>query len=255
MTTDKELITAPALADALHLSVETIWRYTRENKIPFIELGSRQYRYNAGDVIRALSNTAVNESPAPYQTEPARKLTYQDYLALPEEPGYRFEILDGVLIKEPSPTVMHQRASRNLQRILEDYFWATDHEGEIFNAPLDVTLNNINVVQPDVFYVSGEQGPIVKDTLIDGSPTLVVEVMSPSSTRKDRLHKMRVYQALKVQHYWLVDPQEKTLECFALQDDVYALMASGMDEELVEHPHFKGLTISLKTLWNKGKPE
>ncbi|MEQ8175679.1 MAG: Uma2 family endonuclease [Syntrophomonadaceae bacterium] len=188
------------------------------------------------------------------QTEPARKLTYQDYLDLPEEPGYRFEILDGMLIKEPSPNVMHQRASRNLQRIFEDYFWKLDPGGEIFSAPLDVTLNNINVVQPDVFYVSGKQQTIVKDTRIDGSPTLVVEVISPSSTRKDRLQKMRIYQALKVQHYWLVNPQERTLECFALQDEVYALVASGMDEEIVEHPDFAGLIIPLGALWRKGNP-
>ncbi|MEN6391437.1 MAG: Uma2 family endonuclease [Syntrophomonas sp.] len=254
MTADRDLITAQALAEALHLSVETIWRYTRENKIPFIELGSRQYRYIAGDVIKVLSNVALNESPAPYQTEPARKLTYQDYLDLPEEPGYRFEILDGMLIKEPSPNVMHQRASRNLQRIFEEYFWRLDPEGEIFDAPLDVTLNNINVVQPDVFYVSGKQAPIVKDSRVDGSPTLVVEVMSPSSARKDRLQKMRIYQSLKVPHYWLVNPQERTLECFALQDEVYALVASGMDEETVKHPDFAGLIIPLGALWRKGNP-
>ncbi|MBV1754776.1 MAG: helix-turn-helix domain-containing protein [Methanobacterium sp.] len=52
MTGDKELITAHVLAEALDLSVETIWRYTRENKIPYVELGSRQYRYKLADVIK-----------------------------------------------------------------------------------------------------------------------------------------------------------------------------------------------------------
>lgn len=253
MSIDKELITAQALAEALHLSVETIWRYTRENKIPYIELGNRQYRYKADDVIKALSSTSVQENAGPYQTEPARKLTYQDYLLMSEEPGYRFEILAGMLIKEPSPNVIHQRVSRNLQRILEDYFWQVDPEGEIFNAPLDVTLGDINVVQPDLVYVSGEQKLMVQDTRIDGSPVLVVEVMSPSSSRKDRLQKMRIYQGEKVQHYWLVNPQEKTLECLSLHDGVYALIATGMDEDEVEHPEFAGLIIALKALWNKGQ--
>lgn len=75
-----------------------------------------------------------------------KKYTYEDYLELPDQPGYRFEVLEGVLIKEPSPNVMHQRVSRRLQRILEDYFWQADPEGEIFNAPLDVTFLQINVV-------------------------------------------------------------------------------------------------------------
>jgi len=251
MSMDKELITAQALAEALHLSVETIWRYTREKKIPYIELGNKQYRYKKDDVIKALSNGSIQESASPYETEEPRKLTYQDYLLLPEEPGYHFEILDGMLIKEPAPNVMHQRVSRRLQRILEDYFWKVDPKGEVFNAPLDVTLHDVNVVQPDLLYVASEQEFIVKDARVDGPPMLVVEVMSPSSTRKDRLQKRRIYQEARVEHYWLVNPQEKTLECFAWRDGVYALVAGGMEEELVEHPDFPGLCIALKALWNK----
>jgi Uma2 family endonuclease len=249
MAGDKELITAQVLAKALDLSVETIWRYTRENKIPYIELGSKQYRYKLADVIRALTGSTVQEKAAEYKTEPNKRFTYQDYLALPEEPGYRFEVLEGMLVKDPSPNVMHQRVSRRLQRILEDYLWGVDPEGEIFNAPLDVTFGDITVVQPDVFYVSGEQKVIVKEARIDGPPKLVVEVLSPSSGRKDRLQKMRIYQKVQVQHYWLVNPEEKTLECFALRDGTYALVAAGMDEDVVEHPSFAGLSIALKDLW------
>lgn len=58
MAENNELVTAQALADALGLSVETIWKYTRENKIPYIELGSRQYRYNLQNVIQALSSSS-----------------------------------------------------------------------------------------------------------------------------------------------------------------------------------------------------
>ncbi len=248
MVQDKELITAQALAEALDLSVETIWRYTRENKIPCVELGSRQYRYKMDAVIKALSGTTIQENSAQYVSKPVKKLTYQDYLEIPDEPGYRFEILDGMLIKEPSPNYIHQRVSRRLQRIVEDYFWRVDPEGEVFDAPLDVTLLDFNVVQPDLFYISGEQN-ILKDTRIDGPPVLVIEVLSPSTSRKDRLQKMRVYQEAQVQHYWLVDPQDKTLECFAWRDGLYALVASGMDEDVVEHPSFEGLSIALQVLW------
>ncbi len=248
MVEGKDLITAQVLAETLDLSVETIWRYTRENKIPYIELGSRQYRYNLADVIRALSASAVREKETGYKIDPDKKYTYQDYLELPEEPGCRLEVLDGVLIKEPSPNVPHQRVSRRLLRILEDYFWQEDPEGEVFVAPLDVTFHDINVVQPDLFYVSGQQKAIVKHARIDGPPTLVVEVLSPSTHRKDRLKKMQIYQRAGVQHYWLVDPEEKTLECFALRDGLYTVMAAGMEEDVVEHPDFPGLSIDLKAL-------
>jgi excisionase family DNA binding protein len=251
---DKELITAQTLAKTLDLSVETIWRYTREHKIPCVELSGRQYRYRLDDVVKALSSESdpiVKENTTSYETKPTGKLTYEDYLEIPDQPGYRFEIFDGMLIKKPSPSVIHQRASRKLQRILEDYFEETDPNGEVFNAPLDVTPLEFNVVQPDLFYVSAAQEPIVKDARIDGAPTLVIEVISPSSSRKDRLQKMRIYQKAKIQHYWLLDPLAKSLECFAWHDGLYALVASGMDEEVLEHPDFTGLLIPLKSLWSK----
>ena len=249
MVENKELVTAQALADALGLSVETIWKYTRENKIPYIELGSRQYRYNLQNVIQALSSsssTIARENYSQYQADNEKPFTYQDYLQLPDEPGYRYEVLEGILVKDPSPNVMHQRVSRRLLRILEDYFWSVDPHGEVFNAPLDTTFGEINVVQPDLFYVSGEQKTIIREARIDGSPTLIVEILSPSSRRKDRLQKMRIYQRAQVQHYWIVDPEEKTLECFTLREGKYAVVANGMDEDEVEHPDFVGLTIPLK---------
>jgi Uma2 family endonuclease len=251
MTAERGLITAHNLADALNLSVETIWRYTRENKIPFIELGNKQYRYRLAEVISALSDPTVRENMAGYKVDPTRKYTYQDYLELAEKPGYRYEVLDGVLVKDPSPNVMHQRVSRRLQRVLEDYFWETDSEGELFNAPLDVTLHDFTVVRPDLFYVPGRKKEIIKETRIDGSPALVVEVLSPSNKRKDRLQKMHIYLKAGVEHYWLVSPEEKTLECFALRDGNYALVAAGMDEEVVDHPDFMGLSIPLKSLWEQ----
>ena len=73
MTVDKELITAQALAEALDLSVETIWRYTRENKIPCVELGRRQYRYKVDEVIKALRATTIQEKAVPYETKTAKK--------------------------------------------------------------------------------------------------------------------------------------------------------------------------------------
>ena len=247
MTEDKELINAQALAKTLDLSVDTIWRYTREKKIPCIELGNKHYRYKLADVINALTGAMVQEERSGYNIKPDIVFSYQDYLKLPEEPGYRYEVLEGMLVKDPSPNVIHQRVSRRLQRILEDYFLKVDSRGEIFDAPLDVTLGDITVVQPDLFYVSGEQKVIIKESRIDGPPTLIVEILSPSSGRKDRLQKMRIYQQAQVQHYWIVNPEEKTLECFAIRDGIYALLTAGMEEDNVIHPDFAGLSIPLKT--------
>lgn len=247
---DNSLITAHMLARELNLSVETIWRYTREQRIPFIELSGRQYRYRLSEVVNALSSE-VHERATEYAGDFPKKLTYADYCSLPEEPGVRFEVLDGFLVKEPSATVLHQRVSRRLQRMLEDYFLATDPAGEVFNAPLDLTLGNYTVVQPDIFYVSSRQREQVLHARVDGAPTLVVEILSPSSGRKDRLQKMRIYQSAGVVHYWIVDPEEKTMECFSLTDGVYALVVGGMDDEELVHPSLPKLKLALAALWRR----
>ncbi len=254
MPAEKEFITAHELAGALDLSVETIWRYTREEKIPFIKLGGKQYRYRLKEVIKALSGSGVREQTADYgggRNDGSGKMTYEDYCALPEEAGYRYEVLDGVLVKDPSPNVPHQRATARLFLILSHYFKSVDPEGEVFIAPLDLTLGRYIVVQPDIIYVSGKQDNIVRYERIDGTPTLAVEVISPSSARKDRVKKMAIYQEAGVSHYWLVDPAERTLECFSLRNGLYTVVAGGMDEEVVRHPGLEGLEIELKGLWKK----
>lgn len=78
----------------------------------------------------------------------------------------------------------------------------SDPDSEIFNAPLDITFQDITAVQPDLLYVSGEQKEIVQDDRIDGSPTLVVEILFPSTRSKDRIQKLS-YQKTEVQHYWI----------------------------------------------------
>lgn len=246
----RDLITAQVLADALDLSVETIWRYTRTNKIPYVSLGERQYRYNLEEVVAALTGSAVREKSSAYQTD-AKVYTYQDYLELPEEPGYHYEILNGQLIREPSPKVLHQRVSRELGYLLITYFRQADPAGEVFAAPLDVTIQDITVAQPDILYIAGTQRDILRDTRVVGAPTLAVEVISESSRRRDRLTKMKIYQQADVSHYWLVDPEEKTMECFALRNGAYTLIVSGMDHEVLEHPEFPGLRIPLADLWQE----
>jgi len=249
MLPEQELVTAQALAEALNLSVETIWRYTREQRIPCVTIGNKQYRYRLAEVLAALAGEQVREQAVDYAASRKKRLTYADYLLLPEEQGYRFEILDGELVRDPSPIVIHQRVSRRLQRMLEDYVATVDPAGEVFDAPLDVTLGDYTVVQPDVFYMASEQEQLILRARIDGPPKLVVEVMSPSTSRKDRLRKRHIYQQAGVQHFWLVNPEERSLECFSLREGIYAVIASGMDDDLVEPPDFPGMSISLSALW------
>ena len=251
MAEEEGLINAHKLAEELDVSVETVWKYTRQDRIPHVKLGKRQYRYRLEEVLSALGDWSVRESPDEYEVESEKEFTYDDYLNLPDEPGRRFEVLDGMLIREPSPNVMHQRVAVRLLRTVDDYFHQVDPDGETFCAPLDVTLGEKTVVQPDLLYIASDQQDIVGERRIDGAPQLVVEILSPSNPRKDRLQKLQIYQRAGVPHYWIVDPDQKTLECFALREGTYALVAGGMDDDAVCPPGFSGLCISLDNLWQQ----
>ncbi len=248
MNSGDGLVTAQELAASLSLSVDTIWRYTREKRIPYVEIGKRQYRYNKQNVLKALSGETVaalvKEGSSPYQDK--KKLTYADYAKLPEEPGFRHEIIDGVLIRDPSPSFHHQRVSRRLQRILEDYITEVDPKGEIFNAPLDLALTEHTVVQPDLLYLPGNR-PAQNDP-IDVVPELVVEVISPSTSKKDRVLKLNHYQSVGVLHYWILDPEESFIEAYELRDGYYVSIVRA-HTGIFSHSGFSGLSFDIEMLF------
>lgn len=250
MNPDKELITAQELADSLSLSVDTIWRYTREKRIPFVEIGNKQYRYHKRNVLQALSGNkpfpSAREGSAPYQG--SNKLTYEEYAKLPEESGYQYELIDGNLIRDPTPNFHHQRVSRRLQRILEDYFNEADPRGEVFDAPLDLALNKHTVVQPDLLYFPGNRP--AQHNPIDTLPALVAEVLSPSTGRKDRVTKLNHYQAAGVLHYWILDPEDGIIEAYELRNELYVSLLRTHDESF-SHPGFPGLYFDVEALFSK----
>lgn len=245
----EKLFTAQELAEILNLSVETIWRYTRQKKIPTIELGDKQYRYQKAAVLAALAggNLSVKEGGSEYAKQ--GNYTYEDYLKLQEESGCRYEIIEGFLVKEPSPSMHHQRLSRELGRRLMNFFDEYDPEGELFFAPLDVTLTNSNVLQPDILFVSGARREIMREERLDGPCDLVVEIMSPTNRRKDRLQKMGIYCKAGIPHYWIVDPEENTLETFKFKEGNYALVFAGGPGDEFTHPDFPGLALDLDRIF------
>lgn len=250
MAEENNLVTAHTLADALNLSVDTIWRYTRENKIPYIRLGAKQYRYRLDEVLTALGSSTFREKETGYKPDSAKPLTYQDYLQIPEEQGYMYEVLEGELVKDPSPSILHQFVSQMLFEIIKAYFQQIDPGCLLLYAPVDVTLGETTVVQPDILYISKQRREIIKDFRIDGAPTLAVEILSPSTRRKDCVKKLQIYQKAGVKHYWLVDPEDKTFQAFVLSANGYALVATGETEDIVNHPELPGLQITLSALWN-----
>lgn len=174
-----------------------------------------------------------------------QRLDYSDYALLPQD-GRRWELLDGDILVTPAPAPRHQRVSKRLQRQLEAYFEAQGL-GEVFDAPIDIILTPHDVLQPDLVVVT--DAALVSERGIEGPPALVVEVLSPSSQAQDRGAKSRRYAALGVAHYWIVDPDGRTLECFRLSGSALEPVAEGRGDAEVADPAWPDLTVSLAPLW------
>ncbi len=178
---------------------------------------------------------------------PPVQLTYRDYVALPAD-GRRYEILDGELCVTPAPNPQHQRTIGRRFKALDAHVIGNGL-GEVFLSPIDVILSDTSVVQPDLVYLDQSRLGQVSDRGIEGPPTLVIEVVSPSTTLIDRSRKHQLYARHGVPFYWLVDPEDRSVEAFVLGSRGYvsALKTTGAD--LVSPPPFSGLALSPDSLW------
>ena len=142
--------------------------------------------------------------------------TYQDYLNTPDD--IRFQLIEGALVREPGPTIPHQRVLLKLAMLIAP-FVEDNRLGEALLAPTDVYLSDTNVVQPDLLFVSAGRAGIITERDVHGPPDLVVEIASPPTRRRDRGVKLDIYARHGVAEYWLVDPAAKAVETLRLEDD------------------------------------
>lgn len=145
--------------------------------------------------------------------------TYETYAALPDD-GLRYEIVQGVLAMAPAPEPGHQGISMALSAYLYGRIDGKKR-GRTFASPIDVELSRHNVFQPDVLVILNEHLDRVQKKRIVGAPDLVVEIISPSSVVADCIVKRDAYKRAGVPEYWLVDPQQKTIEVFVLEHGSY----------------------------------
>jgi Uma2 family endonuclease len=141
-----------------------------------------------------------------------------DYVALPEEP--RCELLYGRFVLMTSPSVRHQRVVLRLAKHLLDIADRTGSEAII--APMDVRLADHSVVQPDIVFVSRARRGVIQSR-IHGAPDLLVEVLSPTTARRDLGEKLRLYGETGVAEYWLVDPGLGTFEFLEHREGAWRL--------------------------------
>ncbi len=142
--------------------------------------------------------------------------TYEDYYSLDD--GRRYEVLDGRLRDvTPAPGTPHQRYSRNLEILLHTRV-AAEGLGFVYHAPIDVILDEHDVVQPDILFIQRQRRATIRERGIFGAPDLVVEIVSPSSVHYDYVVKKALYERCGVREYWIVDPAHRSVDVLAWAD-------------------------------------
>lgn len=174
------------------------------------------------------------------------KFTYEDYMQTPDD--VRYELLDGELILSPSARTAHQRSSKKLLKRLDD-FVEENELGEVFDAPYDVVLDNFNVVQPDILFVSSERSHIITDLNIQGAPDLAIEILSPSTAQRDRTLKRDLYAQHEVPEYWQADTDAESVLVLTLQDSEYRVAGIYTEGQTLTSPLLQGFRLNVDDIF------
>ena len=154
----------------------------------------------------------VKEAAEEYKAE--QIFTYEDYITWPDDE--RWELIDGKAIRMESPSRYHQKISGNLFASFHAYL--VGKTCEAYAAPLDVCLYIDNkkdtVVQPDILIVCDQT--IMEEKRINGSPDLVVEVLSKSTQKHDKVDKLAKYEKHGVKEVWIIDPPKQEVLVYIL---------------------------------------
>ncbi len=186
--------------------------------------------------------------------EKPRKISYEEYLTLVNSSDQRYELIKGEIFFMASPGFTHQVVVNEIAWNFNNYF--RERPCRSLTAPLDVKLfgyatkfeENPNVVQPDIIVICDEDN--VKENKYQGIPTMVVEVLSPTSKSKDLVLKLNLYMESGILEYWIVDIENKSIlqYIFSKVRDIES-MHTLREEDTIKSNRFEGLEIPLKNIF------
>ncbi len=140
-----------------------------------------------------------------------RRMTYEQFATMPDD-GKRYELVDGEPVVTPAPTTRHQVLASNLEFALRQ---AADlAAGALVMREVDVKFTPFRATRPDIVYVSAPRRPRIARTCVDGPPDLVIEVLSPGTSKTDLGRKLAWYAEHGVPEYWVVHSKQQKVQIF-----------------------------------------
>jgi len=205
---------------------------------------------NIARIVACDGDSYVNEEALEYDAGAKTTMSYEEFIALTESSELRYELIDGELYLLASPNFKHQLA---VARIAKFFFnWFEEKKCIPLTSPFDVTLfkskENINVVQPDILVIC-DIDKVDEKGKYKGVPTLVVEVLSPSTRNKDMIRKLELYRMTGVSEYWMVDIEKKAIHVYQFEQQNIADYQIFINVDTAESSVFEGLIVKLKDIF------
>lgn len=178
-----------------------------------------------------------------------KEVTYEEFLEIDKNSDDNLELIDGQIYLLSAPSVIHQIVVTNLSTEFGNYF--KGKECRHFVSPFDVVLKDeeqIYKVQPDLTVICDRKG--LSEQNYKGVPSLVVEVLSPSTASIDFIKKMSIYMKVGVREYWIISPQNGTVQIFTLKEDKrYSEPIMYSKDDMLRSVTFEDLEIRLKDIF------
>jgi Uma2 family endonuclease len=162
------------------------------------------------------------------------------------------ELVDGVLVEEEMPTVVHETIVAFLVHLFRT--WTGKHGGLVFASELRIAVTTRRGRKPDVsVYLPKARHPRGRDRLVTVPPSIVAEVITdtPRDARRDRIEKAAEYAAFGVRWYWLIDPELRSIEIFELGRDGRWRSTLAVVKGRVRVPGCRGLVLDVTKLWDE----
>ncbi len=183
--------------------------------------------------------------------QPNKRYTYKDYLEWSDEE--RWELIDGIPYNMiPAPSPKHQEILGELYRLISNYL--VGQACRPYLASFDVRLfpnekqADNNVVQPDLSIICDLNKITTQGC--EGVPDFIIEILSPSTAKKDKGEKKRLYERAGVKEYWIVDPFNHTIEVYTLSDErKYGEVELYGKEDTIKVVTFQDLVIALEAIF------
>jgi Uma2 family endonuclease len=184
-----------------------------------------------------------------------REWTFEDLESFADD--VRRELDDNTFFEMPSPTLQHQRIVLRLAYFLSQ--WSLQNGGEVFLSPVDLVVSPKRVFIPDLCFYGREKmatGEVERDPKrLRVAPDLVVEILLPSTASRDRVLKFRRYAEFGVHFYWIIDPRDRILQAFELDNGRYRDEAVLGERDSFSPALFPGLTLQIAELLGASQPD